>query len=120
MGPARLIPAACSDAPILTDGRPRSVISRSNTVSAYISPFGCVPAGSTLRDARTRPRSSTISSARPRSTGGAPSATAGRICRERENQERQVHQSEHDQKRLNLHDVPPLTPPARRCPDQYI
>ena len=33
-GPVRLIPAACSDAPIFTDGRPRSVISRNNTVSA--------------------------------------------------------------------------------------
>ena len=37
-GPARLNPAASSDVLILTDGRPRSVISRSNTVSGERSP----------------------------------------------------------------------------------
>jgi len=53
--PTRANPAPSSDVLIFTDGRPRSVISLSNTVSGYRSPFGCVLAGSTLRLARTRP-----------------------------------------------------------------
>jgi len=56
-------PRALRDAVILTDGRPRSVISRKSTVSAEISPLFCGLAGSTLMLARTRPCSSTISSA---------------------------------------------------------
>src|SRR6266545_1363075 len=45
VGPARLTPAASSEAPILTDGRPRSVMSRRSTVSGWRSPFADVPTG---------------------------------------------------------------------------
>src|SRR5262249_27080990 len=77
VGPARLNPEAGSDAPSFTEGRPFSVLRRSNTVSAYASPFAERPAGRTLMLARTRPWSSTISRARPRRTGAPPSANAG-------------------------------------------
>src|SRR5262249_23063566 len=55
VGPATLTPDESSEAPTFTEGRPRSVINRSRTVSADWS-----PAGNTLRLARTRPASSTI------------------------------------------------------------
>src|SRR6185369_10415327 len=53
--PTRANPESCSEALILTDGRPRSVISRNNTVSGYLSPLFCVLAGYTLILARTFP-----------------------------------------------------------------
>src|SRR2546422_9275222 len=64
-------------------GRPAEVLRRSSTVSGYpVVPSGILKAGSagnTAILARTRPRSSTISRARPRSTGAtSEAATAGR------------------------------------------
>src|SRR5919201_429494 len=73
--PPRLTADPSSVAAILTLGAPLELISRSSTVSGYPSvPSGILAvglAGNTLIIARTRPWSSTISKARPRSTGAA-------------------------------------------------
>src|SRR5215510_2257294 len=52
LGPATLRPETCSDAPILTDGRPRSVIKRNSTVSSCTVPSWEKLAGRTLMLAR--------------------------------------------------------------------
>src|SRR5438067_2642891 len=67
-----------SEAPIFTEGRPCSVINLSSTVSDDWS-----PAGNTFRLARTRPSSSTICSARPRSIGAVSWEIGRASCRER-------------------------------------
>src|SRR5262249_39350675 len=48
VGPAKLNPEVGSEAPILTDGRPRSVISRRSTVSDCSSPEEDLLAGRTV------------------------------------------------------------------------
>src|SRR5262249_19612356 len=80
VGPAKLNPEVGSEAPILTDGRPRSVISRRSTVSDCSSPEEDLLAGRTVILARMRPCGSTISRARPRKTGSSCWASAGRNC----------------------------------------
>src|SRR5262245_4170434 len=73
--------APCVDAVSFTGGRPFGSMRRRMTVSPDALP-SVLTGGSTWMPARTRPRSSTISSARPRSTG-AVSAAAVRSCASR-------------------------------------
>jgi hypothetical protein len=68
VGPAKLNPEDGSDAAIFTVGLPRSVISRSSTVSDC-SPLFVFSGATTLMLARMRPCESTIWSPRPRKTG---------------------------------------------------
>src|SRR5213593_4684780 len=71
-------PAPRLDAPSFTLGRPSGLINRNSTVSGYGLPFQMTlgSSGSTDRLARTLPRSSTISSARPRITAGTSTVAA--------------------------------------------